>query len=93
MSFIAMTSTYPGYWGAGDTDIEAVKNCRSQGGTSAIPGILLEIDPFYVDAYVDMMGTPCAYASDPEVPFNERPKMIVQAWRVGKRGARTPIKF
>lgn len=91
MPFVAMTASYPGYWGAGDTEQEAIRNCKSQAGKA--PGILIEVNEFYVDPWVDMMGTlQCHAPEGTEVPRGEWPKVEKSIWKLGPRGAKTPWK-
>lgn len=84
MSYVAMTDSYPGYWGKGETAEEAIKNCRGWKG-----GILFEIDPNYDRIYVDEWASIHGYL--PEDWQGPKPTFTVNKWRVGPRGKRTPL--
>lgn len=91
MPYLALTNTYPGDWGRGNTWKEAIANCRAVGGKR--PGTLLEIDDAYIDPYIDQMGGLQAHASDETltVPRDEWPPVVKAQWRLGPRGAKTPV--
>ena len=89
MPYIAMSGSYSGYWGSGDTDSEAISNFRSHGGKS--PYILAEISKEYEKPYVDNMGGVCAYPINDEAR-ESHPKMIIGLWKVHRNGRRTAIE-
>jgi hypothetical protein len=90
MTHVVMTDSWPGYWGAGETEDEALANCKRSGGRPSKTGtVRIVIHEAYDEVGVDMMGGLSAvYTGDPDTPYAERPKMVCEAWRVGPRGKR-----
>ena len=88
---IILTDSWPGYWGAGETEEEALANLKAAGGRPSKTGtIRLEINEAYEDASVDGMGSVSAqYKGDPE--DKNRPPVVKQAYRVGPRGHRVSL--
>lgn len=78
MEYIVTSNTYPGYWGAGASEEEAVKNFRLSGGRK--PGFLIECDPFYTDCWVDGLATVRGTATDVDRDTDEWPPIIKRAW-------------
>lgn len=92
MSFVAMTDSWPGYWGAGETEEEAYANLK-KASYGKKPGILIEVDEFYRNARVHPMGyIECDAPEETEVDRDDWPKVEKAIWRVGPRGAKTPWK-
>lgn len=91
--WIVMTDQYPGYWGRGETEEEALVEVRKAGGRPSRTGTLrVRIADGYVDAYVDGMGTILAsWSGDPEDPARPR-HCDAEVWRVGPRGKRERLK-
>jgi hypothetical protein len=91
--YVVMTDSFPGYWGSGDTEDEALTNCKKSGGRPSKTGtVRFRLHEMYHDPAVDMMGGLSAhYKGDPE--DTDRPGVVAEAWRVGPRGKRTPITF
>ena len=89
--FIVQSDTFPGSWGWGPTEAEAVERWRANGGRGS--RFVLTIDPAYCAAYVDQMGQTWADWAGPGTipPRRERPALIARAERVGARGKRTPL--
>lgn len=87
---LIMTGSWPGYWGSGQTEAEALANLKAAGGRPGKHGTLrFVIDDMYEDPQVDMMGGITArYKGDPDTPHSERPPVLVEGWRYGPRGAR-----
>lgn len=94
MTHLILTDSWPGYWGAGDTEDEALANLKRSGGRPSKTGtIRLLIDDSYEDVGVDAMGGLSAvFKGDPDTPRSQRPRIVVEAWRVGPRGKRTRIE-
>ena len=92
---VVMTDSWPGYWGAGDTEEEALANCKAAGGRPSKTGtVRLTLHEDYHDPSVDGMGGLSAYYKGaPETRWKDRPKVVSEAWRVGPRGKRTAIDF
>ena len=88
---LILTDSWPGYWGAGETEEEALANLRAAGGRPSKTGtIRFLINEAYEEASVDGMGTVSAqYKGDPDDA--KRPPIFDEAWRVGPRGKRTRI--
>jgi hypothetical protein len=89
---LVMSDTYPGAWGWGSTEPEAVEQWRRNGGRGA--SLRLVIDPYWSGAHVDQMGQVWADVTDPahaSTPRRERPPVIASAERVGPRGKREPL--
>lgn len=95
MTHLVMTDSWPGYWGVGETEDEALANCKAAGGRPSKTGtVRLLIHEAYDDVGVDMMGGLSAmFTGDPDLPHSQRPKAVVEAWRVGPRGKRTAIDY
>lgn len=92
---VVMTDSWPGYWGVGETEEEALANCKAAGGRPSKTGtVRFTLHEMYHDPAVDMMGGLSAhFKGDPDTPHSERPKVVTEAWRVGPRGKRTRIDF
>jgi hypothetical protein len=90
---VILTDSYPGYWGAGETEDEALANLKAAGGRPSKTGtVRLVINEAYEDASVDGMGTVSAqYKGDPE--DDDRPTIVDEAWRVGPRGKRERLSL
>lgn len=89
---LVMSDTFPGSWGWGSTEPEAVEQWRRNGGRGA--SLRLVIDPFWSGAWVDVMGTVQATVTDPasaEIPRRERPPVIERAERVSTNGRRSTL--
>lgn len=87
--FVATTDSYPGYWGSGDDEREAVANCKKHGGRA--PFISWEIDDFYHSARVDGLGQIFAEAKSTEKPRSDWPPVVASVTRIGVRGKRTVL--
>jgi hypothetical protein len=87
---IVMTDSWPGYWGCGETEADALANLRKAGGQPSRTGtVRFTLHEMYDDPDVDMIGGLSAhYKGDPETPHSERPPVVVEAWRYGPRGGR-----
>ena len=90
--FIVMTDSFPGYWGKGETEAEALAECKRHGGSRG-PWLVAEIDPWWDEAWVDGMGQVMAQCSEDkvEVPRRERPPVVCSLVRLGVRGKRTAV--
>jgi hypothetical protein len=88
---LILTDSYPGYWGAGETEEVALANLKAAGGRPSKTGtIRFVLSDSYDDPRVDGMGGVTArYKGDPE--DTNRPPIVDEAWRVGPRGKRTLI--
>jgi hypothetical protein len=89
---VVTSDTFPGSWGWGSTEAEAVEEWKRHGGRGA--RLVLAIDPYWSAARVDWMGQVWADVTDPasaDVPRKDRPPVIMHAERVGPRGKRAPI--
>lgn len=90
MEYIVTSDTFPGYWGAGTSEEEAIKNFRRSGGRK--PGFLIECDPFYTDCWVDGLATVRGTATDLDRDMNEWPPIIKAAWEYkGKTKVQTNL--
>lgn len=79
---IVMTDGWPGYWGRGLTEAEALRNWRAEGGHGGTLRVLFHED--YYDCRIDPMGGWEAHYKYPEV--DERPYAIVRIDRVSANG-------
>lgn len=89
--YVVTTDTYPGHWGRGDTEDEAIANCKRHHGRA--PFISHQIHEYFASAFVDEFGQLWADIK-PEylhVPRKDRPAVVVQSVRIGARGKRTPL--
>jgi hypothetical protein len=93
--YVVMTDSFPGYWGHGETEDEALANCKAVGGRPSKTGtVRFRLHEMYHDPSVDMMGGLSAhYKGDSDDLRSARPPVVAEAWRVGPRGKRTPITF
>jgi hypothetical protein len=93
MTYLVTTDTYPGYWGSGATEQEAIENCRNSRGRA--PFMVHEIDEFYGLAHVDDLGQVWADALEQNrsKPRREWPKVIVRSEKIGVRGKRTKVSI
>lgn len=87
---VIMTDSWPGYWGAGDTEAEALTNLKRSGGRPSKHGTLrFVLHEEYINPWVDVMGSiNCTYKGDPETPHEERPAVVKEGWRYGPKGGR-----
>lgn len=82
--YIAQTNTYPGFWGKGDTDRDAIRECRSRAHDWADSGLILyQIHDDWDDAYVDGQGYVHATVAEGKATPET---VLVKAWRTGPRG-------
>lgn len=89
---LVLSDTFPGSWGWGPTEAEAVEEWKRNGGRGA--RLVARIGAYWRDARVDWMGQVFADVLDPahaDVPRRDRPPVIESLERVGPRGKREPL--
>ena len=89
--FVVVTDQFPGYWGKGQTEEEAMRECKRRARRA--PGYLIyEIDPWWDDATVNEMGNVIATVESEEKELaTEFPMPTRTIWRVGPRGGNRRI--
>lgn len=89
--WIVASDAYPGAWGRGSTEAEALDHWRRNGGRGA--RIVLLVDSAYVLPWVDVFGRVQATAVPQwhDVPRSQRPPVIAAGWRVSTNGRRSVL--
>jgi hypothetical protein len=90
--YVITTDTYPGYWGVGDSEAEAIANCKKNHGKA--PFLSYRINNMYGKSWVNGMGTIVAELK-PEytdlIGRQEFPEVVEEVVLIGARGKRTPV--
>lgn len=82
--YVAMTASFPGYWGRGETAEEAQSNCRGKAG------ILYRLHDVYEKPRVDELGHIWADLR-PEYPEARLIPLLAEGWEIGPRGKLTRL--
>jgi hypothetical protein len=91
-TYLTKTMGYRGYWGIGETEVEATQNCKDAGGRA--PWIVRRIDDHWEDVHVDQIdGSIRAWFKDEfeHIPREDRPPIVAETTRVGARGKRETL--
>lgn len=82
MPYIVTSDTYPGSWGRGESEVEATKRWREEGGRGG--RIVARIHDAFVNPYVDEMGSIWADRGPlvEDLPRKDIPPVIAECWRI-----------
>lgn len=91
-TYLTKTMGDRGYWGIGETEVEATQNCKDAGGRA--PWIVCRIDDRWEDVYVDQIdgSIRASFKGFSEaIPRRHRPPIVAETTRVGARGKRETL--
>lgn len=82
--YVAMTGSFAGYWGAGETAEEAQANCRGKAG------ILYRLHDAFHKPRVDELGRVWGDLR-PDYSESNGARLLAEGWEIGPRGKLTRI--